>query len=222
VIPALLLAVVATGPVNDFKTAFPAASAVESSSGGRLTNASGFEARGLGNSPESAARTFLARYGAAFGIAAREKLVTRGAASSGSPAAVRFERRIDGLPVFDADIVVGVGAENAVILVNTSDVPTRIEGRPRISRTAAVRAAKAAIPDLETRDTPRATRGWHAFVQVIRPVWRVDFVAVRPPGDFRSYVDAATGKVLLRVDLRTNAASSGVVPNRTALDQSPR
>jgi Zn-dependent metalloprotease len=119
---------------------------------------------------------------------------------------VRFERRIDGLPLFDGDVVVGVGAKNAIILVNGSDVPAQVKGRARISRKTAIRAAKAAIPGLENSDTARTERGWYAAGQVIRPVWRVDLTAARPPGDWRSYVDAETGKVLLRVDLRAYGA----------------
>jgi len=125
---------------------------------------------------------------------------------------VRFEREIDGLPVFDGDVVVGVDASNAVILVSASDVPTRVQGRSRISPKTAIRAARAAIPDLEIRDEPRAARGWRALVSVVRPVWRVDLVATRPPGDFRSYVDAETGKVLLRVDLRMSSSTGIAAP----------
>jgi hypothetical protein len=206
VISALLLAAT-LGPsgLADFKAAFPAASIIESPAGGRLTHASGFEAAGLGDTPEAAARAFLAKYGAVFGIDPRQELVARGTPAPGQPGAVRFERRIDGLPLFDGDVVVGANAGNAVILVNGADVPAQMKGRARISRKAAIRAAKTAIPGLERSDAPRAERGWRAAGQAIRPVWRVDFIAARPPGDWRTYVDAETGKVLLRVDLRANA-----------------
>ncbi len=206
-LPALLVTVVlASGGPADFRAAFPNASTIESKSGERLTNASDFEANGLGDTPEVAARAFLRRYGAAFGINPRQELVVRATPQPGQPGPVRFERRIDGLPLFDGDVVVGVGARNAIILVNGSDVPAQVKGRARISRKTAIRAARAAIPGLETSDTARTERGWYAAGQVIRPVWRVDFVAVRPPGDWRSYVDAETGKVLLRVDLRAYGA----------------
>ena len=59
---------------------------------------------------------------------------------------MRFERRIEKLPVFDADVIVGVDATSAVILVNAADVPPEVQGRHRKSRSAAVRAARAAIP----------------------------------------------------------------------------
>ncbi len=216
---ALLVAALAQRGPADFRATFPAASTISSPAGGRLTHASGFEAPGLADTPEAAARTFLARYGSAFGLTAREDLVARGAPAPGQAGPVRFERRIDGLPLFDGDLVVGVDARNAVILVNGTDVPTAVKGRARISRKAAIRAAVAAIPGLETTDTPRAERGWRAAGEAIRPVWRVDFTAARPAGDWRSYVDAESGRVLLRVDLRSGA---GGVRGRRRLGAGPR
>ena len=217
-IPVALLAVaLAVGGAADFKAAFPAASTIDSPSGGRLTNASGFKAPGLGDTAEAAARAFLANHGQAFGVTAREELVRRSVPSPGQPGPVRFERRIAGLRLFDGDVVVGVDGRNTVILVNGTDVPAQVQGRARISRRAAIRAAKAGIPGLEMSDAPRAERGWRAAGQVVRPVWRVDFTAARPPGDWRTYVDAGTGKVLMRADLRADLTGSGIVPKRDAL-----
>jgi hypothetical protein len=215
----LLAAALGVSGPADFKAAFPASSTTESPAGGRLTNASGFEAFGLGDTPESAARAFLARYGSAFGIIPREQLTVRVTPAPGQPGPVRFERRIDGLPVFDGDVVVGVDARNAVILVNGTDVPTQVNGRARTSRKAAIRAAKATIPGVATSEIPRAERGWRAAGQVIRPVWRVDFIAGKPPDDWRTYVDAETGKVLLRVNLRMNSTELGIAPGRGTLER---
>ncbi len=220
----ILLVGVALGLAGsaDFKADFPAASMIESPAGGRLTNASGFEAPDLGDTPETAARAFLTRYGTAFGVAEWEVLMTRGAPSPGQSGPVRFERCIDGLPLFDGDVVVGMDGKNTVILVNGTDVPAQVQGRARISRKAAIRAAKAGISGLAMSDAPRAERGWRAAGLVIRPVWRVDFTAARPPGDWRTYVDAETGKVLIRVDLRADLAGSGLLPERGALDGVPK
>jgi len=200
----ILAALIAVG-LAEFKADFPGASVVESPAGGRLTHASGFEARSFGDTPEAAARAFLAKYGAAFGIGPGQELVVRGAPPKGGLGAVRFERRIGRLPVFDANLAVGVDANSAVILVNAADVPPEVEGRHRKSRSAVVRAATAG---LETSEAPRAQKGWRASGRAIRPVWRVDVIATKPPGDFRSYVDAETGKVLLRADLRASKSRS--------------
>ena len=196
-----LAAALLSAALAEFKADFPGASVVESPSGGRLTHASNFEARGFGNAPAPAARGFLGRYGAAVGIGPRQELAVRVAPPKGGMGAVRFERRIGGLPVFDGDVVVGVDAASAVILVNAADVPPQVEGRHRKSRSAAVRSATAG---LEISDPPRAQQGWRASGQAIRPVWRVDAIATKPPGSFRAYVDAETGKVLFRIDLRAS------------------
>ncbi len=202
--PAVALVIaLAAAAAPSFRADFPAATVKECAAGGRLIQATGFSAPGLGGTPQEVGRAFLRRYGAEFGVTARQQLVARRDPASGQVVSVAFERRIDGRPVFDADVVVGVDAAGAVILVNASDVPTRVSGKAVISRTTAVRAAKAAIPDLESADPATAARGWRAAVGVIRPVWRVDFVAMRPPGDWRTYVDAETGKVLLRIDRRS-------------------
>lgn len=212
----VLLVAAGLGSVAEFKAAFPSASVTESPAGGRLTGASGFEARDLGEKPEAAARAFLQKYGGAFGIDPRQRLVAHTSLSPGQVGPVRFERRIDGLPLFNGDVVVGIDAKGTVITVNAADVPTQQTGRARISRKGAIRTATTAIRGLRAADAPRAERGWLASGQQIRPVWRVDLVATRPPGDWRSYVDAETGAVLLRVNLRNNGG--GISPKRSAAD----
>jgi len=220
-IVALLLAA-AGGGVASFKAAFPDASVTQAPGIGTLTSASGFQAVGLGKTPEEAARAFLEKYGAAFGVGPGQELVARPTETPGPT--VRFERRIDGLPVFDGDIVVGTTADSTVIVVNTSGVPAKVTGKARTSRTAAIKSAKAAMPNLKTSDAPKAERGWRAAGQAIRPVWRVDFVASRPPGDYRSYVDAETGKVIFRVDRRKTSSPGGIRAPKPALepDKPPR
>src|SRR4051794_34499868 len=70
---ALLLAAAGAGAAS-FKAAFPQASVTEAPAIGTLTSASGFEAHGLGKTPEEAARAFLDRYGAAFGVGSAQEL----------------------------------------------------------------------------------------------------------------------------------------------------
>jgi len=81
-----------------------------------------------------------------------------------------------------------------------------------VSRAAAIKSAKAAIPKLKSSDPGHAIRGWRAAGKEVRPVWRVDFVATHPPADYRSYVDAETGKVMLRTDLRKTNSPGGIKP----------
>lgn len=210
---AVLLSLALAAGSPSFKADFPGATVVESPAGGRYVQASGFTASGLGTSPARAARAFLEKYRAEFGIAAREQLVLKRGADPGMPGPVRFERRIDGAPVFDADVVLGVDAGGSVILVNATDSPARIRGRPALSRTAAIRAAKAGVPGLRRPGQVTAVRGWRPTLDAIRPVWRIDFTATEPAGDWRSYVDAETGKVLLRFDRRSSGSARPSVPS---------
>jgi Zn-dependent metalloprotease len=198
----LLLAVLGQSGADAFASAFPGAETSVTATGGRLTHASAFRAEGLGEAPEATARAFLARHGAAFGVGPGQELVLQYATEPGSVGPVKFSRRIGQLPVFDGDLTVGLDAQGAVILVNAGDVPPAASGRFRISRKAAIERAQAAIQGLKGVATPTAERGWRAAGATVRPVWRVDFLATQPPGEWRTYVDADSGKVLQRTNLR--------------------
>jgi hypothetical protein len=213
--PSIAVAI-GSAAVAAFKSDFPGASVVESPAGGRLTHASAFEARDLGNTPEAAARAFLRKYAAAFGVGDGQELVVNGAPAQGRPGPVRFERRVGGLTVFDGWIVVGVDSRNAVILVNAADVPADVTGHHRISRAAAIRAARSGVPGLRPSSVTRAARGWKAAAQTVRPAWRIDFIADDPPGDLRVYVDAENASVLFRANLRASKLRAGArEPERT-------
>jgi Zn-dependent metalloprotease len=208
-IAALVLAATLSAPheVASFKAAFPGASVIESPTGRTMTNASGFETAPLATTPVAAARRFLAKYGAAFGVTYGEELVVRASPQRGETGPVRFERRRRGMPIFDADIVIGVTGTNCVMLVNGSELPANVSGRSRISRRAAVRTAAREAPGNHSEGA-RATLGWRASLQTLRPVWRVEFTAEQG-GEWRAFVDADTGKVLLRVSTRDETRRFG-------------
>jgi len=202
-----MIALLIAAAAASFQAAFPDAVTTKGAAGQHLKSASGFTAKDLGDAPAAAARAFLDRYGEAFGASAPFVLVQRGAPDKGQSGPVRFERRIGSWPLFDGDVVVGVDAQSSVILGNPAEVPKTVVQKGRISRAAAIEAAKAAIPGLVTEDQPRAQRGYKAVGRTVRPVWRVEFTASKPPGDYRTDIDARTGKVIHRVDLR--ATSNG-------------
>lgn len=178
-----------------FAADFPQA-ATTAGAHGRLTHASGFEATGLGETPQAAATAFLSRYGEAFGISPQQQLVFHDGGT-----AVRVERQVDGLPVFGGDLVVGIGKGNSIILVNGADVPPDRSGTFRSSGKAAARKALKAIKGTAGGDEPRTARGWKARGESLRPVWRVDLTT--ETGDWRLFVDAETGAVLSRNSLRS-------------------
>jgi hypothetical protein len=197
VILALLIAAQAAG---SFKADVPKATVVEAPSGHGLTRASGFAARGLGSAPEAAARAFLGRYGAEFGVTSQQKLVLRGKKGK----QLRFERELDGDPIFEADLLVGVDAANAIVLVNTTEVPAQTAGAFAMTKEEAVQAAFALTAEPAHNPRPRAARGWKSNGSSLRPVWRIDLIAGTPESDWRSYLDAENGRLMLRIDLRPN------------------
>ncbi len=99
---ALLLSILAATPVERFAREHPGSERITSPDGARLLHASGFLSAPAAAGPVEAARAFLAAEGAAFGVTPAQVLVLRGAPLAGSPAAVRYERQVGGLPVFGA------------------------------------------------------------------------------------------------------------------------
>jgi hypothetical protein len=156
-----------------FAADFPQAQLVKSDAA--IRSASGFSAPGD-------ARAFLEKYAESFGITSRQKLTQ----TLATPTLARFGRSLDGAPIFDGDIAVGLDGSGAVTLVNSGEVPAP-SGEPKLSRKAAQKIAGGG----------RGERGWKAFAGTLRPVWRID------SGERRTFVDADSGKVLLRVPLRT-------------------
>jgi hypothetical protein len=197
VIVALLIAAQAAA---SFRADFPKAKVVEASPGGALTNVSGFAARGLGATPEAAARAFLRRYGAEFGVTERQKLIVR--VKKGKQ--LRFERQLDGDPIFDADLLVGVNAENAVTLVDTAAVPGETSGAFMIGKEEALAASMGQIAELSRNPRPKEARGWRSNGSSLRAVWRVDLVAGTPESVWRTYLDAQTAQIVLRIELHPN------------------
>ena len=216
---------VAAHATDRFVEAHPASSRVASADGQRLVHASGFLAQ-TGGTPEDAARAFLLAYGAAFGVTDRQVLVLKGAPSLGDVGGVRFERTIDGLPVFGGDLVVGVDSLRRVFLVNATDIGPSVSGRHGLDEAAALRAAVASFADAVRGAGPATVAaGWRAFGNSARAVYRVDFIAEHPAGDWRVYVDGESGKALFRENLRYYASAPGSVfevsPVETAASACP-
>ncbi len=217
----ILLSVLAATPVEGFVRDHPQSERLATRDGARLLHASGFVADFGAREPVVAARAFLAAQGVAFGVVPAHELVLRGAPAAGNVGAVRFERRIGGLPVFGGDLVVGVDGRNRVFVVNTADVPPGVSGSHAIGESGARAAAFAVFPGGARRAGPASvTAGWRRLVAGLRAVYRVDFAAAEPPGDWRVFVDGETSAPLFREDLRAYASAPGMAyeisPTETA------
>lgn len=185
-----------------FKSDFPAAKVTTDPNGQGIVSASGFTARGLGNTPEAAARAFLKRYAADFGITGNQKLVLQ---KGGSKGKLRFERQIEGDPVFDADIEVTVNGAASVTKVSTAGVPKQAEGSFKLNKQQALDAAVAATSEVARESHPKAVKGWRLQGLELKRVWQVDLIAGTPPNEWREYIDAQDGSLLARVPIGQQA-----------------
>src|SRR5215470_118381 len=205
---ALFLSLAAAAPAQRFLDAHPASAVLQSPDGQVLLHASGFLAPGLGRTPEAAARGFLSVHGPAFGVASTQELVLRQAPAPGQVNAVRFERRIAGLPIFGGDVVVGVDAQSRVFLVNAREVARATSGRHALSEAAAIGSALSSLPGNPIGVLPtNVVAGWRSLLGSLRPVYRVDVTG--PSGSWRIFVDAEMGRALLRESLRYSVSEPG-------------
>jgi Zn-dependent metalloprotease len=205
-----LLSALAIGPGQEFARHYPGSQTLAAPNGERLVHASGFAFASGARRPEEAAAAFLSLHGAAFGVTPRQALVVKGAPLAGRAGAVRLGRTIEGLPVFGGDLVLGLDAQAQVFLVNAADVPQAVSGRHALGEEVARAAALSSFRGGVRGAGPLAVAaGWRASGPVARAVYRVDFVAEEPPGDWRVFVDAETGAALFREDLRYRASAPG-------------
>jgi len=208
----ILASALAVHPARELVADHPDSSVVAGGDGQRLVHASGLLSDPGARRPEDAAGEFVSRYGAAFGVTSRQVLVLRGAPAVGEFGPVRFARTIDGLEVFGGDLVVGVDGRNRVVVVNGADVPPAVSGRHALGEAGARSAAASSFPNAVRGAGPAAVAaGWRAFGSSLRAVYRVDFIAEVPAGDWRVFVDGETGSVLFREDLRYYGAAQGSV-----------
>ncbi len=221
----VLLSTLAISPVREFTDRYPRSSTIAASGGQRLVHASGFLFHSGAKRPEDAAAAFLDLHGAAFGVTPRQTLVVKWAPAAGEVGAVRFERRIDGLPIFVGDLVLGVDAQSRVFVVNGADVPPAVSGRHALGETKARSAAMSSFPGGARAGAVSSAKGWRAFGSAVRAVYRVDLVSEEPVGDWRVFVDGESGKALFREDRRVYAAATGNVfelsPMETLAAQCP-
>jgi hypothetical protein len=161
----------------------------------------------LGQAPTSGSAAPAARAeAAARAVAAPGATATlRREEALGSARAFRFERRIEGLPVFGGDAVALVDRAGAATLVRAESLP-RATGSFRLGD---VEAAGLAVARLGTGarllSQPRAEPGWALVAGSLRPAFRVDLAASSPAGDWRVLVDADSGVVLLAHDRRRSS-----------------
>ncbi len=201
--------VIAIQPVSDFAARHAESRRLLSADGHRIVQASGFLFATGARRPEEAASAFLSQHGAAFGLTGREVLVLRAAPFPGEVGAVRFGRSIDGLPVFGGDLVVGVDAQGRVFLVNGTDVPAGTAGRFTIGEGGARAAALTSFGSgARAAGEAQVTAGWQPVGASLRAAYQVVLGTEQPAGLWRVAIDAESGALLFREDLRIRASGS--------------
>jgi uncharacterized protein (TIGR03382 family) len=111
--------------------------------------------------------------------------------------------------VFGGDLTVGVDEKMRVFLVNSGNPPGMAMGSHKLGEAAAHKAALAG--SFEGATSGSIVAGYRTFLGSTRAVYRVDFIAEKPAGDWRSFVDGETGAVLFRENLRSYASAPGMV-----------
>jgi bacillolysin len=175
-------------------------------------------------SPRAAARRFVERHGAMFGVrGAADVRVERTTDAGQGRSFVRLQQLHRGVPVIGGDLVVQVDAARNVISANGEAAPgLRVDTTPAVTAATAARGARETVaktvgvragdlsatpPSLAVYE-PKLLGG--RALPIARLVWRMDVTS--PDGDTRELVlvDAVRGGVALRIDRNPDAKNRRV------------
>lgn len=168
--------------------------------------------------PEAAARGFLATHAAVLALRTdgRDlKLATTRRGLAGTH--LRFQQQLDGLPVFDRQLVVTLSADGARVRAVTLGT-TRIDRAPHgadLGADAALAAARAAIGASAELQAPTVERGVDLDHGAPALAYRVTVAVARATWELG--IDAATGAVRWRRDRNAFANGTGLVFDSNAV-----
>ncbi len=173
-----------------------------------------------GAKPETAAKAHLSTYAKAFGVPTSQlKAATATKLANGS--AVRFDRDVDGVPVFAGQLVVGLDKSNNLqfIVGETGGKPTR--SFPSVGKLQAHKFSGVAKQVVATREKlgldrrpegPSEGRNWYdgsilgvPGAKGVQPVYTYVVGDARRGLQYRVLVDASTGKAALAYSLTERA-----------------
>jgi len=169
--------------------------------------------------PEAAARGFLSRHAAAFGLHPDlDDLTLARRTDDLGGTVLRFEQRHLGIPVHEASVIVSLDPAGRLIHVTNGHVPgLGLSVTPRVSPAEAVaRAEEAAGVTFGRLHEPAAlaiAEGGKEYPGH-RLAWRIHGTVARPRADWLVFVDASTGEAIRLHDLirRTGPACVPCVP----------
>ena len=155
-------------------------------------------------SPETMAREFLAARHTQLGLDAAEvaSLVRTSQRVGERFSVVRFQQRLNGVPVYGSDVAISVMPNGKVIYVSNATVPgaRAVHAAMQTSSADALAIGAQYLGIAEARHRKTETMIYVAN-GTSRLVWRVEIEAERGTrGDWEVLVDAATGEVLRAED----------------------
>jgi len=125
---------------------------------------------------------------------------------------VRLDQSYKGIPVWASQIIVHFDKERRIYLVNGRYEPTpAIETEPDITEEAALMTAKGDLEhEGEFFGEPTCELVIYPLEQKYRLAWLVNLKTVIPPADWRYFVDAKTGEILLKYnDIKYDGPTTG-------------
>src|SRR5690606_31712553 len=177
-----------------------------------------------GGTLEARARDFLARRGDVLGIPglAGAELELRAIRNGKAVDVVRFRQTVGGIPVHEGELVVAIDRAGRVIHVANSLRP--VSGVPAAAATLSLTEARERAFDLlgieEAPLWERADLVVFAGPEAARLAWRIDALlsGTAGGGEWRTFVDAATGEIFRYEDVEFYENGTGQVflPNPLA------
>ncbi|GAA2757657.1 hypothetical protein GCM10009872_30170 [Actinopolymorpha rutila] len=183
--------------------------------------------------PETAAKAHLSTYAKAFGVPSTE-LKAASATKLANGSAVRFDRDVDGVPVFAGQLVVSLDRSNNLqfIVGETGGKPTR--SFPSVGKLQANKFAGVAKQVVATREKLGSTAGlkvrsegrnWYdgsilgvPGAKGVQPVYTYQVGDARRALQYRVLVDASTGKAALAYSLTERALNRVICDAKRRVD----
>jgi hypothetical protein len=185
---------------------------------GALRSRFGLRFAPASRAPESMAREFLRATAGDLRLSAGDSDLELRAVRAGlGTRHVRFRQTYRGLPVFGADVVVGVDEVRGLVTAVASEYEPGLTLGSITPRYTPASAARMALALLAPSDAPAygplVELGVHSREGIHRLAYRVAVVLADPRGDWELFVDAESGEVLAARDRMCYVHGSGLVFN---------
>lgn len=182
----------------------------------RISWADGIAEPALSRVPRVAARSFLERFGEAFGVGAEAELEPASTIDYNGSTFVRFRALHAGIPLIGGQVVVGM--RDGLVRQISSGMSRFVTASRPVATVSATEAAEAveAVSGRAAAIPGREGLAWlplSGHPRQLLLVWVVAQRTANPPQDLRYLVDAESGRVLWRQDQNLHAEGLVYDPN---------